>query len=163
MPFVQRTRSRWTGFSGGPHRRDPCRDPRRPSCHPARLCGDRGQRGRQKQHLGVAGTDGRYELPIYAPCRVHRDHHIEIAKAHYSVPGNLLGAHVQVRAHRRLVRVFHRSQLIKVCPRQQPGQFDGPGRSACRADHLRVCGTSPTCNAILPVRFVFTLQLACLK
>jgi hypothetical protein len=53
---------------------------------------------------------------------VHRDHHIEIAKALYSVPGNLLGARVQVRADRKLVRVFHRSQLIKVHPRQQPGR-----------------------------------------
>ena len=63
----------------------------------------------------------RYEVPVYAVCKVHRDHHIEIAKALYSVPGNLLGARVQVRADRKLVRVFHRSQLIKVHPRQQPG------------------------------------------
>ncbi len=62
-----------------------------------------------------------YDVPIYATCRVHRDHHIEIAKALYSVPGNLLGARVQVRADRRVVRVFHRSQLVKVHPRQQPG------------------------------------------
>lgn len=62
-----------------------------------------------------------YDVPIYASCRVHRDHHIEIAKALYSIPGNLLGARVQVRADRKLVRVFHRGQLIKVHPRQQPG------------------------------------------
>ena len=34
---------------------------------------------------------GHYDVPIYATCRVHRDHHIEIAKALYSIPGNLLG------------------------------------------------------------------------
>ena len=62
-----------------------------------------------------------YDVPVYATCRVHRDHHIEIAKALYSVPGNLLGARVQVRADRKVVRIFHRSQLIKVHPRQQPG------------------------------------------
>lgn len=62
-----------------------------------------------------------YDVPIYAACRVHRDHHIEIAKALYSVPGNLIGARVQVRADRKLVRIFHRSQLVKVHPRQQPG------------------------------------------
>ena len=62
-----------------------------------------------------------YDVPIYASCRVHRDHHIEIAKALYSVPGNLLGARVHVRADRKLVRVFHRGQLVKVHPRQQPG------------------------------------------
>jgi transposase len=63
----------------------------------------------------------RYDVPIYATCRVHRDHHIEIARALYSIPGNLLGKNVQVRAGHKLVRVFHRGQLIKVHPRQQPG------------------------------------------
>jgi len=72
-------------------------------------------------HLLPAPTE-HYDVPIYAACRVHRDHHIEIAKALYSIPGNLLGARVQVRADRRLVRVFHRGQLIKVHPRQQPGR-----------------------------------------
>ena len=70
-----------------------------------------------------------YDVPVYASCRVHRDHHIEIAKALYSVPGNLLGARVQVRADRKLVRIFHRSQLVKVHPRQRPG-----GRSTDPAD-----------------------------
>jgi hypothetical protein len=74
----------------------------------------------EQDRLLPAPTDV-YDVPVYATCRVHRDHHIEIAKALYSVPGNLLGARVQVRADRKLVRVFHRSQLIKVHPRQQPG------------------------------------------
>jgi len=70
-----------------------------------------------------------YDVPVYASCRVHRDHHIEIAKALYSVPQNLLGARVQVRADRKLVRIFHRCQLVKVHPRQRPG-----GRSTDPAD-----------------------------
>ena len=70
-----------------------------------------------------------YDVPVYAACRVHRDHHIEIAKALYSVPGNLLGARVEVRADRRVVRILHRAQLIKVHPRQRPG-----GRSTDPAD-----------------------------
>ena len=74
----------------------------------------------EQPHLLPAPTEV-YDVPIYATCRVHRDHHIEIAKALYSIPGNLLGARVQVRADRKLVRVFHRSQLIKVHPRQPPG------------------------------------------
>ena len=32
-----------------------------------------------------------YDLPIYATAKVHRDHHIEVAKALYSIPGNLIG------------------------------------------------------------------------
>lgn len=70
-----------------------------------------------------------YDVPIYATAKVHRDHHIEVARALYSIPGNLIGARVQVRADRHLVRVFHRGQLVKVHPRQQPG-----GRSTDPAD-----------------------------
>jgi transposase len=64
---------------------------------------------------------GRYDLPIYATAKVHRDHHIEVARALYSIPGNLIGARVDVRADSTLVRVFHRGALIKVHPRQAPG------------------------------------------
>ncbi len=53
---------------------------------------------------------------------MHRDHHIEVAKALYSVPGNLIGTRVEVRADRALVRVFQRGQLVKVHPRQAPGR-----------------------------------------
>ncbi len=63
----------------------------------------------------------RYDLPVYATAKVHRDHHIEVAKALYSIPGALIGRRVDVRADRTLVRVFHRGQLIKVHPRQAPG------------------------------------------
>ena len=62
-----------------------------------------------------------YDLPLYARAKVHRDHHIEVAKALYSIPGNLIGAHVEVRADRELVRVFHRGQLVKVHPRTKAG------------------------------------------
>jgi hypothetical protein len=63
-----------------------------------------------------------YDLPIYATPKVHRDHHIEVARALYSVPGDLIGRHVEVRADRALVRVFCRGQLVKVHPRQEPGR-----------------------------------------
>ena len=62
------------------------------------------------------------DLPIYASAKVHRDHHIEVAKALYSMPGNLIGSRVEVRADRVLVRVFQRGQLVKVHPRQPPGR-----------------------------------------
>jgi Mu transposase, C-terminal domain len=62
-----------------------------------------------------------YEIPLYATAKVHRDHHIEVARALYSVPGRLIGAHVDVRADARLVRVWHRGQLVKTHPRAKPG------------------------------------------
>jgi hypothetical protein len=71
----------------------------------------------------------RYDLPIYATAKVHRDHHIEVARALYSVPGNLIGSRVEVRADRALVRVFQRGQLVKIHPRQAAG-----GRSTDPAD-----------------------------
>lgn len=64
----------------------------------------------------------RYDLPIYATVKVHRDHHLEVGKALYSVPENLIGMQVQVRADSALVRVFSRGQLVKVHPRKPVGQ-----------------------------------------
>jgi hypothetical protein len=63
-----------------------------------------------------------YEIPVYATAKVHRDHHIEVARALYSVPGNLIGARVEVRADSKLVRIWHRGQLVKSHPRQPPGR-----------------------------------------
>jgi hypothetical protein len=72
---------------------------------------------------------GPYDLPHYATPKVARDHHVEVAKALYSVPGNLIGAHLDARADSELVKLFHRGQLVKVHPRQAPG-----GRSTDPAD-----------------------------
>jgi hypothetical protein len=74
----------------------------------------------EQPRLGPAPTSA-YDLPVYVNAKVHRDHHIEVAKALYSIPGNLIGAHVDVRADRQLVRVFYRGQLVKVHPRTGPG------------------------------------------
>jgi transposase len=91
-----------------------------------------------------------YDVPIYTTAKVHRDHHIEVAKALYSVPGNLIGQRVEVRADRSLVRVFARGQLMKVHPRQQPGgrstdPDDLPSERTAYAmrdlDHLRRLAT----------------------
>jgi len=54
--------------------------------------------------------------------KVQRDHYREVGKALYSVPGNLIGTHVQVRADSQLVRIFSRGQLVKVHPRQGIGK-----------------------------------------
>jgi hypothetical protein len=61
-----------------------------------------------------------YDLPHYANPKVHRDHHIEVQKALYTVPG-LIGHRVDVRSDAKLVRVFYKGELIKVHPRQKPG------------------------------------------
>ncbi|MGQ0669452.1 MAG: IS21 family transposase [Actinomycetota bacterium] len=70
-----------------------------------------------------------YDLPHYAEPKVHRDYHIEVDKALYSVPAAYIGLHVKVRADRHLVRVYHHGVLIKTHPRTRPG-----GRSTDEAD-----------------------------
>jgi hypothetical protein len=76
----------------------------------------------EEQPCLLPAPSERYDLPIYATAKVHRDHHVEVAKALYSVPGNLIGTRVDVRADRALVRIFARGQLVKVHPRQPPGR-----------------------------------------
>ena len=66
-------------------------------------------------------TAAPYDLPHYATPKVARDHHIEVAKALYSVPGNLIGRHLDVRADKDLVKLYLRGQLVKVHPRQPAG------------------------------------------
>ena len=49
-----------------------------------------------------------------------------------------LGCHLDARADSALVKLFHRGQLVKAHPRQQPGRrVDRPGRPARGEDHLR--------------------------
>jgi hypothetical protein len=62
-----------------------------------------------------------YDLPLYVRAKVHRDHHVEVGKALYSVPGGLIGARVDVRADGHLVKIFHRGVLVKTHPRQSAG------------------------------------------
>jgi hypothetical protein len=76
----------------------------------------------EEQPLLLPAPAQPYDLPIYATAKVHRDHHIEVARALYSVPGRLIGSRVEVRADRQMVRIFYRGTLVKVHPRQDPGR-----------------------------------------
>jgi transposase len=64
---------------------------------------------------------GRYDVPIFATPKVARDHHIEVARGLYSVPGQLIGQRMSVRADSALVKVFSGGQLVKTHPRVRPG------------------------------------------
>ena len=86
-----------------------------------------------------------YDVPIYATAKVHRDHHIEVAKALYSVPGELIGTRVEVRADRTLV------QALPPRPAGQGPSPPGAGppphrprRPARRARPSTRCATSTT-------------------
>lgn len=62
-----------------------------------------------------------YDVPVFCHPLVHRDHHVEVLRAIYSVPGNLIGQTIMARADRSVVKLFAKGQLIKVHPRQAPG------------------------------------------
>lgn len=62
-----------------------------------------------------------YDVPVFSTPKVHRDHHVEVLRAIYSVPGNLIGQIIMARADHSVVKLFAKGQLIKVHPRQAPG------------------------------------------
>jgi len=62
-----------------------------------------------------------YDVPLFKSCKVHRDFHLEVGKALYSVPKAYIGQQVDVRADSQLVKVFWHGQLVKTHPRQRPG------------------------------------------
>ncbi|WP_246868497.1 IS21 family transposase [Saccharopolyspora sp. ASAGF58] len=69
----------------------------------------------------LALPDKAYDVPIFTKVKVHKDFHVEIAKALYSAPSQLVGQRLEVRADSVLVKLFHHGRLVKVHPRQRPG------------------------------------------
>lgn len=63
-----------------------------------------------------------YDVPVWSRPKVHRDHHVQVAKALYSVPGDLIGQTLTARRDQRLVKLFHRGQVIKIHPTLPPGK-----------------------------------------
>ena len=64
-----------------------------------------------------------YEIADWREAKVHQDHHIQCRQALYSVPSSLCppGRKVEVRVDSKLVRIYHRGQLIKTHARQPRG------------------------------------------
>jgi hypothetical protein len=75
----------------------------------------------------------RYDQPSFTRVKVHRDFHVEVAKALYSVPQEFLGRYLDARADSELVKLYATGAagggLVKTHPRQPPG-----GRSTDRED-----------------------------
>jgi hypothetical protein len=76
--------------------------------------------GQEAPVLLPAPTTG-YQAPVYAQVKVHRDYHVKIDRALYSVPEHLRGQTLSVRADGELVKMYHRGQLVKTHPRQPAG------------------------------------------
>jgi transposase len=70
-----------------------------------------------------------YDVPVFKRVKVHRDFHVEVAKALYSVPEHLIGRHLDARADSELVKLYTTGRagqvgpgsLVKTHPRQPPG------------------------------------------
>ena len=64
----------------------------------------------------------RFDVPAWAECKVHRDHHVRFKNALYSVPTRYVGKEVEVKGTKALVRIYHQQQLIKTHPKKAAGQ-----------------------------------------
>ena len=72
-----------------------------------------------------------FDVPRWAEhAKVHPDHHVEIARALYSVPTLYRNKSVRVRADKTTVKIYFGTELIKVHPRRPPG-----GRSTDTNDY----------------------------
>jgi len=77
----------------------------------------------EKPALGALPVD-RFPFFEEGQRSVHRDGHVEVAKAYYSVPCEYVTRRVWVRWDSRLVRIFnHRWDQIAVHPKREPGSF----------------------------------------
>jgi transposase len=83
----------------------------------------------QEAALLLAAPAQPYQVPVYAQVKVHRDYHVQVGKALYSIPEHLRGQTISARADGELVKMYFRGQLVKTHPRQPPG-----GRSTDPAD-----------------------------
>lgn len=63
-----------------------------------------------------------FDIPVWAHPKVAPDRHVQIAKALYSVPGELIGKRIDARADAHSVKLYWRGELIKVHPVMAPGR-----------------------------------------
>jgi hypothetical protein len=63
-----------------------------------------------------------FDLPFWVEANAHADHHVQVARALYSVPTQVVGKTMRVRADRTTVRIPLGAELVKVHPRKAPGQ-----------------------------------------
>jgi transposase len=87
-----------------------------------------------------------FDVPIWVEkAKVHPDHHIQVARALYSIPSIRHAKFVRARADKTTVKIYLGTELIKMHPRQPPG-----GRSTDTSDY-------PTGKAAYALRSVDAL------
>ncbi|GAC1373787.1 MAG: hypothetical protein NVSMB4_00700 [Acidimicrobiales bacterium] len=63
-----------------------------------------------------------FDVPSWSEPKVHRDFHVEVDKAIYSVPHRLIGQRLTARRDSTTVKLYFRGELVKVHARRAPGQ-----------------------------------------
>jgi hypothetical protein len=76
----------------------------------------------EEQALLLCLPGAPFDVPRWSGPKVHRDFHVEVDKALYSVPHQFIGRHVKARRDSTTVKLYFRGELIKVHPRMAPGQ-----------------------------------------
>lgn len=71
-----------------------------------------------------------FDVPRWSEAKVHPDHHLQVARALYSMPTRYIGCRVRVRIDTKLVRIYLGTELIKTHAPQPPG-----GRSTDPGDY----------------------------
>jgi len=64
----------------------------------------------------------RYDIPYWAVCKVHPDHHIRFKESLYSVPTKYISKTVEVRGDSALVKIYCKGNLVKIHKRAEPGK-----------------------------------------
>ena len=91
-----------------------------------------------EQHLLLPLSDVAYDGPVFATPKVAPDRHVEVARALYSVPGELIGQRLEARADSRLVQALPPRAAVQD-PSAQAGwrPLDRPGGPAARHGRVR--------------------------
>jgi transposase len=63
-----------------------------------------------------------FDVPRWSEPKVHPDHHVQVARALYSVPTRYIGRKLRARADKKTVRLYLQGDLIKTHPRMPPGK-----------------------------------------
>lgn len=75
----------------------------------------------EKAHM-LAPPTSSFDVPTWTSPKVHPDHHVQVAKALYSVPAAYLGETLEARLDRTSVRLYCRGELVKSHGRVAPGK-----------------------------------------
>jgi hypothetical protein len=70
--------------------------------------------------LPLPGTS--FDTPVWSDPKVHRDLHVEVDRALYSVPRQFLAQRVRARRDATTVKIYVRGELVKLHARVKPGQ-----------------------------------------